>query len=453
MAGMRIIEDSVVFPPHGCVLQASTLPLTFFDIHWLGSSPMQRLFFYDFPHSCSHFIQTVLPNLKSSLSLALQHFFPLAGNLVLPPPPQMPYIRIGHGDSVRFIAKESTGDFGHLVGDHARDSEEFQALLPKLKKEQKVKPLMAVQTTVFPGAGIALGVTFNHVVADGRAFIHFVKSWAFLNASQGDSSLVSKYPLPDYNRDLIKERDPQELIASRFMKDKWDWEDLVTTSPTNNLRLTFVIKPSQVELLKNWVSRKLMEENGPEKIRVSTFVVTCAYMWVCLNKLQENGSESETDEGLSHFLFLADCRRHLELPEAYFGNCLEPRFAAAKKRELAKENGTMVAAKAIGRQVVELEEVGALSEAEKWISKADERFKSGDHVITIAASPRLGVYETDFGWGRPRKTEVVHIGSLGSISMAESREDQGGVEFGLALSQHELHRFDAVFLRGLQHLP
>ncbi|KAK8477948.1 hypothetical protein V6N11_018596, partial [Hibiscus sabdariffa] len=156
MAGMRIIEDSVVFPPHGWVLQASTLPLTFFDIHWLGSSPMQRLFFYDFPHSCSHFIQTVLPNLKSSLSLALQHFFPLAGNLVLPPPPQMPYIRIGHGDSVRFIAKESTGDFGHLVGDHARDSEEFQALLPKLKKAQKVKPLMAVQTTVFPGAGIAL---------------------------------------------------------------------------------------------------------------------------------------------------------------------------------------------------------------------------------------------------------------------------------------------------------
>ncbi|KAK8487474.1 hypothetical protein V6N13_025256 [Hibiscus sabdariffa] len=445
---MRIIEDSAVFRPHGWVLKISTLPLTFFDIHWLGSLPMQRLFFYDFPHTCSHFIQTLLPNLKSSLSLALQHFFPLAGNLVLPPPPQMPYIRIGHGDSVRFIAKESTGDFGHLIGDHARHSEEFQALLPKLKNMEKLKPLMAVQATVFPGAGIALGVTFNHVVADGRAFIHFVKSWAFLNASQGDSSLVNKYPLPDCNRDLIKERDPQELIAAKFMKDKWDWDDLVSTTPTNKLRLTFVIKRSQVELLKNWVSRKLMEENGSEKIRVSTFVVTCAYMWVCLNKLQENGS----DDCLCHLLFLADCRRRLKLPETYFGNCLEPCFAAAKKNELAKENGIIVAAKAIGREVTELEELGALREAEKWLSKSEERFKSGNQVISIAASPRFGVYEIDFGWGKPRKTEVAHIDSMGSISMAESRDDDGGVEFGLALSQDEFNRFDAVFLRGLQQL-
>ncbi|KAL4290673.1 hypothetical protein GQ457_14G022960 [Hibiscus cannabinus] len=139
--------------------------------------------FFKLSPPCSHFIQTVLPNLKSSLSLALQHFFPLAGNLVLPPPPQMPYIRIGHGDSVRFIAKESTTDFGHLTGDLARHGEEFQALLPKLKNMQKLKPLMAIQATVFPGTGIALGVTFNHVVADGRTFIHFAQSYTLLNTS------------------------------------------------------------------------------------------------------------------------------------------------------------------------------------------------------------------------------------------------------------------------------
>ncbi|PPS19561.1 hypothetical protein GOBAR_AA01014 [Gossypium barbadense] len=376
---MKILEDSLVFLPHGSVLNASTLPLTFLDIYWFGFPPMQRLFFYDFPYPTSYFMQTVVPNLKSSLSLALQHFFPFAGNLVLPPPPQLPYIHFKDSNSVCFIAKESTVDFGHLIGDHGRRVEEFQVLLPKLQPantstngngmKKLEKSLMAIQVTVFPNAGIALGVTFNHVVADGRAFIHFMKSWAFLNRSQGDSSFLNNFPPPDFNRDLIK--DPR---------------------------------------------------------------ATCIYI---------------RD---SHIVFSADCRHHLKLPPTYFGNCIEPRFATAKKTELVKEKGVIVAAKAIGRQVMELEEVGALREAEKWLSKHKEILKPGTHFISIAASPKFGVYEIDFGWGRPRKTEVAHIGSLGSISMAESREEESGVEFGLALSQEELHSFNDAFHRGLQQL-
>lgn len=47
---------------------------------------------------------------------------------------------------------------------------------------------------------------------------------------------------------------------------------------------------------------------------------------------------------------------------------------------------------------------------------------------------------------------MAHIGSFGPISMAESREEEGGVEFGLALSQEELHSFNAAFHQGLQQL-
>lgn len=378
---------------------------------------------------------------------------------MLPPPPQLPYIHFKDSNSVWFTAKESTADFGHLIGDHGRRVEEFQVLVPELQPantsssgngmKMLEKPLMAIQVTVFPNAGIALGVTFNHVVADGRAFIHFMKSWAFLNRSQGDSCFLNDFPPPDFNGDWIK--DPHRLLASTFMKDNWGREGS-DTLPTNKLRVTFVIKRSQVELLKNWVTTKLMEENESEKLRISTFVVTCAYMWVCLNKLQENEAKHPSPSGDCHLLFAADCRHHLKLPATYFGNCIGPRFAAAKKTELMKENGIIVAAKAIGRQVMELEEVGALREAEKWISKIREIVESGTNFISIAASPKFGVYEIDFGWGRPRKTEVAHIGSFGPISMAESREEEGGVEFGLALSQEELHSFNAAFHQGLQQL-
>ncbi|XVE84473.1 hypothetical protein DITRI_Ditri17bG0016300 [Diplodiscus trichospermus] len=452
---LKVLEESYVFPSPGSVPAIFSLPLTFFDIHWLGSSPMQRLFFYDFPYPSLYFMQTALPNLKRSLSLILQHFFPLAGNLVLPPPPQIPYIYFKDGDSVPFIAKESMADFTHLIGDHGRHVREFQALLPKLQPATMCsngmqKALMAIQVTVFPKAGISIGVTFNHAAADGRAFIHFMKSWASVHLYQLDFIFLNKC-LPDYNRYWIK--DPLNL-ASMFMKDKWNWEDFDSV-PSDKLRVTFVIKRSDVELLKKWTARKFMEENGSDStLRMSTFVVTCAYMWICLIKSQQNRAHDLSSLGDSncHFIFLADCRDRLKLPATYFGNCLEPCFTAAKKSELLDENGILVAAKAIAREIMELNELGPLREAEKWLSKAMEIFKVGGHVITIAASPKLGAYDIEFGWGRPRKTEVAHIGSFGSISMAESRKEDGGVEFGLALAQDELDCVNAVFQQGLLKL-
>ncbi|CAN1122991.1 Anthocyanin 5-aromatic acyltransferase [Linum perenne] len=56
---------------------------------------MRRLFFYDFPYPTTHFTQSILPNLRRSLSLTLtlQHFFPLAENLVTPTPPHSPFLR------------------------------------------------------------------------------------------------------------------------------------------------------------------------------------------------------------------------------------------------------------------------------------------------------------------------------------------------------------------------
>ncbi|KAE8688416.1 hypothetical protein F3Y22_tig00110987pilonHSYRG00350 [Hibiscus syriacus] len=227
------------------------------------------------------------------------------------------------------------------------------------KELEKQKALMAIQITLFPSVGIAL-VSRN-------------------------SSLVNKCLLADYNRDFIKDIDPHELITSKFMKDKWNWDDMFTTPilATNKLQLTFIMKRAQVELLKNWVSIKLMEENGLETIKL--------------------------------------------------GNYLEPHFASAKRSKLRKEDIVIVAAKAIGRLVIELR---VPREAEKLLSKIEERFKSGNQVIRVATLPRLGVYEIDFGWERAWKTEVAHIGSLGSISMAENREDEGGVEFGLALSYY-----------------
>ncbi|XVF65396.1 hypothetical protein PTKIN_Ptkin09bG0245300 [Pterospermum kingtungense] len=85
----------------------------------LSCCPMQRHFFYEFPHPTFHFMQNTLPNLKHSLSLTLQHFFPLAGKIKLPPPPQRPYIFFTEGDYIPFLVAESEADFNHHIGNQA----------------------------------------------------------------------------------------------------------------------------------------------------------------------------------------------------------------------------------------------------------------------------------------------------------------------------------------------
>ncbi|WVZ06221.1 hypothetical protein V8G54_019567, partial [Vigna mungo] len=83
---MKVVEVLSIAPSS----ESKELPteesfaLTFFDILWLRLPPVQRVFFYEFHHPTDVFYDTLLPKLKRSLSLALGHFFPLAGHLTWP---------------------------------------------------------------------------------------------------------------------------------------------------------------------------------------------------------------------------------------------------------------------------------------------------------------------------------------------------------------------------------
>jgi hypothetical protein len=78
---VKVLEHCYVFPPPNSAPETS-LPLTFFDIPWLFFSPGQPLFFYEYPYPTSFFTSTTLPNLKHSLSLALQHYYLLENSNV-----------------------------------------------------------------------------------------------------------------------------------------------------------------------------------------------------------------------------------------------------------------------------------------------------------------------------------------------------------------------------------
>ncbi|KAH0707232.1 hypothetical protein KY290_010331 [Solanum tuberosum] len=115
MASM--IEQFQVAPPP-CSAAELTLRLTYFDHTWLSFGRNRRILFYNLSMSKPDFVQTIIPSLKHSLSLALKHYTILAGNLVCPliNSSGYPELRYKTGDFVSVIFSKTTAmDFNYLI--------------------------------------------------------------------------------------------------------------------------------------------------------------------------------------------------------------------------------------------------------------------------------------------------------------------------------------------------
>ncbi|RWR93065.1 malonyl-coenzyme A:anthocyanin 3-O-glucoside-6''-O-malonyltransferase-like protein [Cinnamomum micranthum f. kanehirae] len=439
---VKVLELSKVSPPPGSVAE-TYLPLTFFDVSWLQLPSVQRIFLYEFSDpnttTTSHFLHSLLPNLKHSLSLALQLFYPLCGNLTLSPQTGFPDIHYIDGDSVSFSAVESAADFHHLVSNYPKDPAEFHTLVPSLPNSTA---LLSLQVTLFPNSGICIGFCLHHAAADGRSVNHFMKSWSTINRT-GDMSLIAAVPI--YDRDLVKDPNGLKRLFMDQMEEYMLWknvEQMAVPKVEKPLRATFVLTRSDIERLKQ---RAMARPDSAEKpLRCSTFAAACGYVWVCLIK-----ARGYVEDKTVYFTAPVDCRTRLypPIPNAYFGNCITGATAKAPGRDLAGKDGLATASEAIGRAVEGLRE-GVLKGAENWIPY----FASiaNEHIVSVAGSPRFRVYDTDFGWGRPRKTEVVSIDGTGAVYIGDSRDEEGGIEFGLLLPTSEIGAFSSLFEEGLK---
>lgn len=82
------------------------------------------------------------------------------------------------------------------------------------------------------------------------------------------------------------------------------------------------------------------------------------------------------------------------------------------------------------------------------MSDLNEIFKHG-RLVMVSGSPKFRVYETDFGWGKPKKFEIVHFRACEFFSFIENREDDGAVDIGVVVARDKLDHFNTVFDHSL----
>ncbi|CAJ1833563.1 unnamed protein product [Sphenostylis stenocarpa] len=423
----------------------TTIPLTFFDILWLRLPPVQRVFFYQFPHPAPLFFHTLLPNLKHSLSLALGHFFPLAGHLIWPLHSHKPIISCKTGETVSLTVAESEADFNHLAGTDLSEASEIDQLLPHLTISHDQANVLALQVTLFPNSGFSIGIISHHAVLDGKTSTSFIKCWAYL-CRESASSLPPELS-PFLDREGVK--DPNDLGA-RYASDWLNQDGPNNRSlevwdlqlPEDATRGLFHLSRSDIEKLKQIVLSKKTWNNS--NLRLSTFVLSIAYAWVCRVRAEETKNRKVI------LALNVDCRARLEppVPATYFGNYVGARLAIVETKEILGEDGLIVAVDSVNESLENLKE-GALSGAENWSKWLLDGFRDDVRIIGVAGSPRFDVYGNDFGWGRPKKVEMASIDRTGAFCLSDSRSGDG-IEIGFVSSKEAMETFASLFLNGLQ---
>ncbi|XP_021910794.1 malonyl-CoA:anthocyanidin 5-O-glucoside-6''-O-malonyltransferase-like [Carica papaya] len=427
-----------------------SLPLTFFDTLWFKFPPTERVFLYQLPDlTPASFYSDILPRLKRSLSAALAHYFPLAGNLKWDGSDPVPIIAYATGDAVSLTVAESTADLANFCASEVHEVTELHSLLPNLPVGDRTSSIISLQITLFPGQGFSIGFSTHHAVLDGHTITSFIKAWAYMSKQDQENVSFPADLIPSFDRSAIE--DPAGLITE-FLNmwialgggDSDSSKRNLKTLPVQKIdsklvRATFRLSREDLKKLKERVL--LQNDHVKKPLHLSTFVVTYAYVFTCMVKARGGDSNRPICFG-----FAADYRTRLDppLPSNYFGNCVVPQIGLGYARDLMGKDGFVTAVKNLSDLLSGLD-IEAPKRVPALLSKVMS-LGQGTQGGSVAGSNRFGEYGIDFGWGRPKKVEIASIDGTGAFSLMESRDGNGGVEIGVSMrTREEMENFAALF--------
>ncbi|XP_039070873.1 phenolic glucoside malonyltransferase 1-like isoform X2 [Hibiscus syriacus] len=345
---MKVHEFSRVKPPPDSPKTSAefSLPLTFSDVFWFKFPPVERLFFYRLNAlNLARFNSEVLPKLKQSLSLALLHYLPLAGNLKWPPNAPKPIISFFPCDGVPLTVAESDADFNLLSSNGIYEAVDLHPLTPELITSDESAATTALQITLFPNRGFCVGIAAHHAVLDGKTTTMFIKSWAYI-CKQGnpENSTFPPELTPVFDRSVLRDPGGLDMIYLRSWLDSMGSDSNTAKKSLKILldkgvaaslvRATVELTREDLKKLRERVLSKLPETG--KDLHLSTFVLTYAYITTCI--VRSRGGNGDRDVA---FGFTVDCRPRLDppVPENYFGNCNTTTVDFAKARDFLDENG------------------------------------------------------------------------------------------------------------------
>ncbi|XP_066357157.1 putrescine hydroxycinnamoyltransferase 1-like [Miscanthus floridulus] len=379
--------------------------------------------------------------LKAALSKALVPFYPLAGRLGSDSTGR-PDIHCT-GDGVLFVTARADATLDKL--DNASPSDELRRLLvPSAEGGDHTGALLMFQVTFFKCGGVCLGTASHHTACDGRAFGHFMTTWAAI--ASGDAEAATSLKPPYLDRTLLRGRSPP---AVRFQHSGYPRRGSVpskTKSPFD--AAVFPVSKNQILALKG-------AAGASARKKVSTYSSMVAHVWRCSCKAK--GLSGTVD---SRVYATASVRSRVRppLPVGYLGNAIaRTRTTVTKVKDIVSSPlGTVVDTVSAAVAPLSDEYIRSLADYLEQAMSDGRGVHLGQWAISdtdllVVSWIGLPIYDVDFGWGRPSFVSRALLDQSNLLYLVSSPDDDGRLNVTVSMEPQALSRFKKLFYEGLNY--
>uniref|UniRef100_A0A8R7TCC9 3'-N-debenzoyl-2'-deoxytaxol N-benzoyltransferase n=2 Tax=Triticum urartu TaxID=4572 RepID=A0A8R7TCC9_TRIUA len=308
---------------------------------------------------------------KKALSRALVPYHPMAGRLV------------AGADDDAYLSIACTGEGVPFVAASSSCSLEEAMTSPSFLKDLTVRypgelcrlsdALLLMQVTEFSCGGFVVGVTWNHVMADGAGIAQFLQAVGELARGMGAPSVVpvrSGATIPPI---------PTPVVAALRSQMQVLTEELATLDVTI---------PSSL------ISRFKAECGGD----CTTFEVVAAALWRSRTRAIFSGSDPDAPAML---FFPKNMREKVGAERGYYGNCFGSQLVLATSGAVASaEIRDLVKLVKGHADILDLlMDAGAATVVDLGRLMSSPRY----HAIAVSSWQKLGLEATDFGRGKPAR--------------------------------------------------
>lgn len=410
----KLIKPSVQTPPHLQILKLSILDQYPYYV--------PNIFYYT---NANHEIENIntqklVEQLEKSLLEVLTLFYPLAGRFI-----KDKLIVDCNDDGVEFLEAKADGDLTQILQQEPKPYELLRRLVPSLA-ESATSPLLAIQVNIFKCGGLAIGVLNSHRIAGRWTMSRFINAWATTHFhDQGISKVipptfVSPFIFPDSSR--LRFPVPPPRMASKKIVTK--------------------IFRFDREALKKLKSEVISDADSGVKHHPSRVEVVSALIWKALISVakEKHGYLRSSSMSLPFNL-----RGKVGVPlDNQCGNLCRPiiaRFDAKNQSKLvlselvsligdAKRRASSECVKAIN--IPEMFSMVTNSFAEMF----EELNKSEVDIFRFTSWCRVGLYEVNFGWGKPAWVSLVPPNI--ELTILNDTKSGDGIEAWLNLHEKDM---------------
>ncbi|CDP05692.1 unnamed protein product [Coffea canephora] len=392
---------------------------------------------------------SLINKLKSSLAMALVHFYPLAGRIVLLEGGRMELNCNSAGAQLlEAVCRETLDQIGDLS-----PSPLFHNLVPSLNyNDMKNLPLLVIQVTKFKDENIALGIAISHIIADGQSAFHFIIEWARLVSGnsiftkpfldrrvlRGDSRVPrSGGERIDVNSHAANPHLPLPIVigetSAKIQQEKKTSIDLL------------ILSTKEIEFLKSLASDGIVPAM---KRPYSTFEVISAHLWRCACRARLLIHEQPTV-----LSFPINFRKLIQppLPVGYFGNAILDIRSMDFSGNLL--TGTLANTAAKIRKTIlavtseflysEIEFLQMQTDLSKFQERHDYMEYLGNPNLTISSWLTFPFNGLDFGWGK--SLGMVEASHNGDGDFVLHGDLHGGVVVSMCFQEEYIKSFKYYF--------